>query len=244
MCGRPRATSTRDGAAALVERWQAAGGDPAASPFESTTESGGSIASSPRITRGSTRRPMPCAAPARPRSGCPGVMSRPARVVAIRLTPAAAHDELDSIFGLAAKVRPGRVRRTERRPPPAPPGAGRVHQRQVLARGRDPGGGRRRDGAVIAVVAWILGIPLLSGILMIVGGFLFVMAVYTFVHEGRKTMRARRSDGESPHATADARLGRARAAGPVRTRASALFRGHRRIGVPRVAADPRAGRGR
>ncbi len=29
-----------DGAAALVERWQAAGGDPAASPFESTTDIG------------------------------------------------------------------------------------------------------------------------------------------------------------------------------------------------------------
>ena len=41
-------------------------------------------------------------------------------------------------------------------------------------------------GGVIAVVAWFLGIPLLSGVLVVVGGFMVVMAVYTFIHEGRK----------------------------------------------------------
>jgi hypothetical protein len=44
-------------------------------------------------------------------------------------------------------------------------------------------------GGVIAVVAWFLDIPLLSGILVVVGGFLVVMAVYTFIHEGRKAAR-------------------------------------------------------
>ena len=36
-------------------------------------------------------------------------------------------------------------------------------------------------GGVIAIVAWILGIPLVSGALVLAGGFMFVMAVYTFV---------------------------------------------------------------
>jgi hypothetical protein len=33
-----------------------------------------------------------------------------------------------------------------------------------------------------------------SGIVVIVGGFMVVMAVYSFIHEGRKAVRARRSD--------------------------------------------------
>ena len=47
-------------------------------------------------------------------------------------------------------------------------------------------------------MAWFLGIPVLSGIAIVIGGFLFVMAVYTFVHEGRKAMKARRTGGEPP----------------------------------------------
>ncbi len=69
-------------------------------------------------------------------------------------------------------------------------------------------------GAVIAVVAWILGIPLLSGILMIVGGLLFVMAVYTFVHEGRKTMAARRRTESRRQATERLETGPRALAGP------------------------------
>jgi hypothetical protein len=33
---------------------------------------------------------------------------------------------------------------------------------------------------------------------MVVGGFLFVVAVYSFIHEGRKALAARRSGGHSP----------------------------------------------
>ena len=53
-------------------------------------------------------------------------------------------------------------------------------------------------GLVIAVVAWLVGIPVLSWILVIVGAFLFVGALYTFIHEGRKTLKARRTGGEWP----------------------------------------------
>ena len=51
-------------------------------------------------------------------------------------------------------------------------------------------------GLVIAVVAWFLGIPVLSGVVIVIGGFMVVMAVFTFIHEGRKAMKARRTRGE------------------------------------------------
>jgi uncharacterized RDD family membrane protein YckC len=53
-------------------------------------------------------------------------------------------------------------------------------------------------GSAIAVVAWFLGIPVLSGLLVLTGGFMFVMAVYTFIHEGWKGVKTRRTDGGSP----------------------------------------------
>jgi len=53
-----------------------------------------------------------------------------------------------------------------------------------------PGGALRAAvvgiaGGVLAVVAWILGIPLVSGILVIVGAFLVVMTISVFVHDAR-----------------------------------------------------------
>jgi Flp pilus assembly protein TadB len=41
-------------------------------------------------------------------------------------------------------------------------------------------------GAVIAVVAWFVGIPIVSGVAVIIGAFLFAMSVLTFGAEGRK----------------------------------------------------------
>jgi hypothetical protein len=46
-------------------------------------------------------------------------------------------------------------------------------------------------GAGIAVAAWLLGIPIVSGVVAVIGGFMFVMAVYTFIHAGRNAMRTR-----------------------------------------------------
>ena len=51
---------------------------------------------------------------------------------------------------------------------------------------------------LLAVGAWLIGIPILSWIAIIVGGFMFVMAVFTFVHEGRKALRSRGSDTNAP----------------------------------------------
>jgi uncharacterized membrane protein len=49
-------------------------------------------------------------------------------------------------------------------------------------------------GALLAVVAWTLSIPIVSGILVVVGGFLSVMAVFTLVHESREAWQARTPD--------------------------------------------------
>jgi hypothetical protein len=50
-------------------------------------------------------------------------------------------------------------------------------------------------GLLLAIVAWVIGIPIVSGVAIVIGGFLFVMAVYTFIHEGRVAMRRRRVEG-------------------------------------------------
>jgi hypothetical protein len=38
-------------------------------------------------------------------------------------------------------------------------------------------------------MTWIVAIPLLSGIAIVVGGFLAVMAVYTFIAQGLRALR-------------------------------------------------------
>jgi Na+/proline symporter len=53
-------------------------------------------------------------------------------------------------------------------------------------------------GGVIAVVAWSLAIPLVSGLIALIGGFMVVMAVYTLIQEGRKAAKSRRAGGELP----------------------------------------------
>ena len=50
-------------------------------------------------------------------------------------------------------------------------------------------------GLVIAAVAFVLSIPVLSGIAMVVGGFMALLAVLTFVAEGRAAARRRRDPG-------------------------------------------------
>ena len=186
-----------DSIEALLEGWHAAGGDPATSPFEPSGDVGWFYL---ELTKdepelGASSDGLPSA------SKTPVWLGTtpdppPARVVRIPLTAATPSDVLDSVYGLAAKYD------------------------LVLYDSRDhglhlpledlaayasatfwPAGAIRAAvaggvGLVIAVVAWFLGIPVLSGIAIVVGGFLVVMAVYTFVHEGRKAMQARRTRGE------------------------------------------------
>ena len=47
-------------------------------------------------------------------------------------------------------------------------------------------------GAILAVVAWFIGFPIASGVLIVIGVFMAAMAVLTFVWEGRRAMARRR----------------------------------------------------
>jgi hypothetical protein len=186
-----------DGAQVLVKRWQETGGDTRDSPFEPSTDVGWFyrelLKDLPGVEATSDIPPN--------RSATPIVLSAtsepPARVVGVRLSPSTPEAELESIFGLAAKydlvvfeTRSGRVH--------LPLEAMATHaSRTFWPAGAIQAGVAGGIGGVIAVVAWFLGIPLLSGLLVLAGGFMFVMAGYTFIHQGRKAARARRGGRES-----------------------------------------------
>ena len=186
-------------AAALVRGWEADGADPATAPFEPSTD----IAWFRRelvndrtgLELASDANPTPSTKPV----WLSGGDDEPAaRVVAIRITPAATVDDVDDVFSLAVKY--DLVLFDAR--------SGRVHfPMQEMADYADatfwPGGAIQAAlagvfGLLIAIAAWIVGIPILSGIVIVIGGFMFVMAVFTFVHAGRKTLRSRRSPGDTP----------------------------------------------
>ncbi|MFL5778754.1 MAG: hypothetical protein ACJ761_07400 [Chloroflexota bacterium] len=182
-----------DAAQALIDRWQAAGGDPSESPFEPSTdvwwfhrelthdERGVEVLSDAVPT--TSRTPVWLAPDPGP----------PARVVRIRLTPDR-RDVAESVLGLAAKYDLVVFER------------GRIHRplKELAAYASAtfwPRGAIRAAvaggiGLVMAVVAWLVGIPVVSWIIVVIGGFLFVMAVYTFVHEGRVALRTRRARDE------------------------------------------------
>jgi hypothetical protein len=187
-----------DQAEALLESWRETGGDPGESPFEPSADVGwfyrelmkdepGLEASSDAVSNASNAPIW--------RSTTP---EPPGRVVAIRLPSATRGDALDTISGLAMKydlvLFDARNRRLH------------LPLEEMAARASAtfwPAGAIQAAvaggiGGAIAVAAWFLAIPLLSGILMLVGGFMFVMAVYTFAHEGRKAAIARRTGGGSP----------------------------------------------
>jgi hypothetical protein len=179
-------------AAAIVASWEAAGGDPAASPFEPDTDIGwfhrelmadhpGLEVVSDAVPNTSTR-PIWLSTEAAPA----------ARLVAIRLPQSAAEGVLESVFGLATKYdlvvfdRQGQ----------------HIHvPLQEMAdhasatfwpRGAIQAAVAGSAGGGIAVLGWFLGIPIVSWVLVAAGGFMAVMAVFTFIHEGRRTLRARR----------------------------------------------------
>lgn len=181
----PRDIEAAD-AAVLVERWEDAGGDPASSPFEASTDVGwffrelaqdepGLVSSTDAVpTR--TRTPIWLSSDDEP----------PARVVAIRIGPSIPPAVFESIIGLAAKydlVIWDARRRAIHRPLDEladeasatfwPAGAIQAAVAGLV-------------GAAIAVGAWVVSIPVISGIAIVIGGLLALMSVLTFVQEARK----------------------------------------------------------
>ena len=178
------------GAEALVERWDETGGDPANAPFEPSTNVGWFhrelMKDEPGLDVSSDAVPNPSKTPI----WLSGTDEPPARVVAIRL-PASPDDVIDLIYSLAMKydlvLFDARNRRVH-----LPLDEMGAHASATFW----PGGAIQAAvaggiGGVAAVVAWLLGIPLVSGIVAVIGGFMFVMAVYTFIHEGRKAAKSR-----------------------------------------------------
>jgi len=183
----------REAAAALVRDWEAAGSDPSAGPFEPTTDVGWFhrelLGDHPGLDVTSDAVPSHSSRPV----WLETEDEPPARLVAIRLGPGVPErDVLASIYGLAAKydlvifeARTGRVRQPLEEM--AAEASATFWPRGAVQAGLAGGG-----GGLVAIVAWFLGIPIVSGLLVLVGGFMFVMAIWTFVHEGRVRLAARR----------------------------------------------------
>ena len=187
-----------DGAAALVQRWHDEGADPAASPFEPSEDVGWFhrelTRDEPDLDIVSDAIPNPSTRPVWLSTD----PEPPARLVAIRLARDTTPDAVNDIFSLGVKYDLVVF----------DPRAHRVHLplEEMAAYASAtfwPGGAVQAAvaggfGLVLAITGWFLPIPIVGWILIIVGGFLFVMAVFTFVHEGRVALRARGSRGDTP----------------------------------------------
>jgi hypothetical protein len=197
-------TSPRDldleAAEALIDGWEGEGGNPAESPFGSSDDIGWFhrelTHEFPALDVLSDAVPNPSRTPV----WLSTTDEPPARVVAIRLSPANARDELHSIFGLATKydlvVLDARNRRVHLPLSEMAEYASATFWPAGAIQAAVAGGA----GGLIAVAAWLMGIPIISGLVALAGGFMFVMAVYSFVHEGRKVLSSRRPGGEPPTA--------------------------------------------
>ena len=199
----PRDLDT-DAAGDLVGAWEAAGGDPAHSPFEPTTDIG--------WFRRELRDTLPwleVSSDAVPTlSRLPIVLAPddepPARVIAVRLPrddAAAMHAVLGEIYSLAVKYdtvvyEPGRSAIYEPQRVVA----------EIASATFWPRGAIRTAigivvGVVVALVAWLVGVPLVSGSIAAFALFMVAIFTVTLVSEGQKALRRRdrSSDRESRH---------------------------------------------
>jgi hypothetical protein len=176
-------------AAELVESWQAGGADPARAPFEPSVDVAWFLRElakdEPTLELSSDVPPSPTRTPIWLAPDDPPAV----RYVGIELPPERARDVANLVFGLATKYDLVVY---------DPIHDQLDHPLEALSEYASatfwPGGAIRAaiaggGGLIVAIVAWQLGIPILSGILAVVGAFLFVMAVVTFAHEIR--VRAR-----------------------------------------------------
>jgi hypothetical protein len=184
-----------DAAGELIRGWQSAGGDPAQSPFEPSTNIGWFHR---ELTRDLPRLEVTSDAIPNP-SRLPIVLSPdnepPARVIAIRLPredEAALREALEEVYSLAVKYDTVVYE----------PGRGAIHEptnemAQLASATFWPRGAIRTViaiviGVAVAVLAWLAGIPLLSGGIALFALFMVGIFVFTLVAEGRKVVRRRR----------------------------------------------------
>ena len=183
-----------DAAAERIDGWEADGGDPSASPFEPSSDVGWFLyelrAESPNLELISDGIPSDRSGPIWVQSS----QETPARIVAVRLPPDAneARDALETIIGLATKydllIFDAKRHRLHRP----------LELMSAYASATFWPAGAVRAGVVglvglsVAIVGFLSAIPVIGWGLMLVGGFVALMAVLTFVHEGRAALRRRR----------------------------------------------------
>lgn len=182
-------------AAELVATWQAAGGVPRESPFEQSTNVGWFVRELkqdyPELVLETDAVPTVTSTPV----WMSGSNEPPARVVVIRNYPSVAAAVHQDVLSLATKYDLAVFY------PDGPNGPVLQFPFQALEAYASatfwPHGARQTatagvGGAILATVAWFIGIPIISGVLFVVGVFLAAMAVLTFVWEGRRALARRR----------------------------------------------------
>ena len=185
-------------AAQLVATWQTAGGIPRESPFEQSTSVGWFVRElkqdHPELVFETDAVPTSASTPV----WLSGSNEPPARVVVIRNYPSVAAKVHDDVMSLATKYDLAVFY------PDGPNGPVLQFPFQALEAYASatfwPHGARQAatagvGGAILATVAWFIGIPIVSGVLIVIGVFMATMAVLTFVWEGRRAMARR---GEKP----------------------------------------------
>jgi hypothetical protein len=184
-------------AAELVATWQAAGGVPRESPFEQSTNVGWFVRElkkdHPELVVETDAVPTITSTPV----WMSGSNEPPARVVVIRDYPSVAAAVRQDMLSLATKYDLAVFY------PDGPNGPVLQFPLQALEAYASatfwPAGARQAatagvGGAILATVAWFIGIPIISGVLIVIGVFLAAMAVLTFLWEGRRALAPRREE--------------------------------------------------
>lgn len=180
---------------ARLEAWEAAGADPATAPFDPSSDVAGFYRELEHDLRDVPG--FEIVADADPHTGRGPVWLQtdpapPAHIAALRVprgTPDDLREVLGEVYGAAAKFD---VLLFDA-------GLGRLHEplAELGAYASAtfwPGGAIRAAGVgggalLAAIAAWLIGIPIVSGIVIVVGLFVFSLAAFTFLVEGRKRLR-------------------------------------------------------
>ena len=184
-------------AAELVATWQSAGGIPRESPFEQSTNVGWFVRELkkdyPELVLETDAVPTITSTPV----WMSGSNEPPARVVVIRDYPSVAAEVHEDVMALATKYDLAVFY------PDALNGPVLQFPFQALEAYASatfwPHGARQAGtagvgGAILATVAWFIGLPFISGVLIVIGLFMAALSVLTFIWEGRRAMARRRSE--------------------------------------------------
>lgn len=192
--GAPRDLSA-EAAADRIEQWEARGGNPSDAPFEPSSDVAGFFRELEHDFRGLPGFEVVADAEAHTGRGPVWLQTDPpppAHIAAVRLPRDhdALRDVLADIYGTATKfdlVLLDTNRGVIQEPMAEMSAyASATFWPYGAIRGAIAGGA----GLVAAVAAYLVGIPIVSGLVIVVGLFMFVLSVVTFVAELRKRARA------------------------------------------------------